>query len=65
MPSPPRRAEDALVVADLDETLLPLCTGRRWSRGRRRELYGPLIEATGRELDPRSARFSRAPVERD
>ena len=33
-------ADDALVVADLDLSLLPLSTGRRWIRGRRPELYG-------------------------
>ncbi|MDA0335750.1 MAG: nitrilase family protein [bacterium] len=51
-------AADALVVADLDLSLLDRCTGRRWIRGRRPELYGPLAEATGAELDPRAARFS-------
>lgn len=53
------KAEDRLVVADLDLDLLPLCTGRRWIRGRRPELYGLLTERLGHELDPRDARFSR------
>ena len=52
------QAADAMVVADLDLSLLPLCTGRRWLRGRRPELYRPLTEIRGSELDPRSARFS-------
>lgn len=52
------RAADDLVVANLDAQLLDRCTGRRWIRGRRPELYGLLTEPTGKELDPRSARFS-------
>lgn len=59
------KAQDRLVVADLDLGLLPLATGRRWIRGRRPELYGPLTEPLGHELDPRSARFSRDPVSRE
>lgn len=58
------RAEDAMVVADLDLDLLPLSTGRRWIRGRRPELYGLLTERRGDELDPRRARFSPDPVAR-
>jgi predicted amidohydrolase len=50
--------EDTMVIADLDLSLLDRCTGRRWIRGRRPELYGPLAEASGAELDPRAARFS-------
>jgi len=57
------KARDELVVADLDLSLIPLSTGRRWLRGRRPELYGPITEASGRELDPRSARFSEKPTE--
>lgn len=52
------RAGDALVVADLEAELLPHSTGRRWLRGRRPELYGKLVETTGREVDPRVARFT-------
>ena len=58
------KAEDRLVVADLDLDLLPLCTGRRWIRGRRPELYGLLTRPLGHELDPRAARFSREAVAR-
>lgn len=57
------RAGDDMVVADLDLGLLPLCTGRRWIRGRRPELYGLLAEHRGDELEPRQARFSPAPTE--
>lgn len=52
-------ADDAIVYADLDLSLLKLCTGRRWMRGRRPELYQDLMRKTGKELDPRSARFSK------
>lgn len=55
-------AKDAMVVADLDGALLDRCTGRRWIRGRRPELYGPLTEASGAELKPLEARFSDDPV---
>jgi len=58
------KAEDAMVVADLDLDLLPLATGRRWIRGRRPELYGILTQPLGHELDPRAARFSHDPVAR-
>ena len=57
------KAEDAMVVADLDLDLLPLCSGRRWMRGRRPELYDELTAAQGSEMDARNARFSEAPVE--
>lgn len=54
--------EDDLVVADLDLSLLPLCTGRRWIRARRPELYGPLTIPLGHEMSPREARFSDEPT---
>jgi predicted amidohydrolase len=56
------KAEDRLVVADLDLDLLPSCTGRRWIRARRPELYRVLGERLGHELDPRGARFSSTTV---
>lgn len=52
--------KDSLVIADLDLGLLDKCTGRRWIRGRRPELYGLLTEAKGDELSPHEARFSEA-----
>ncbi len=58
------KAEDRMITAELDLDLLPLCTGRRWIRGRRPELYNLLTKPLGHELDPRAARFSRAAVER-
>lgn len=59
------KAEDRTVVADLDLGLLPLCTGRRWIRGRRPELYGLLTERMGYEVGARVARFSPAPTSLD
>jgi predicted amidohydrolase len=49
--------EDDLVVADLDASLLASSSGRRWMRARRPELYGPLVERTGREEETRKVRF--------
>ncbi|AHG20740.1 acyltransferase [Chania multitudinisentens RB-25] len=53
---------DELVTADIDLSLLPFSTGRRWIRGRRPELYGILTENQGYERDARNARFSEEPV---
>lgn len=53
------RARDEMVVADLDPSLRRMCTGSRWIRSRRPELYGPLVKATGLEQDIRTVRFSR------
>jgi predicted amidohydrolase len=53
--------EDTMVVADLDLSLLELCTGRRWMKGRRPELYGKIAEATGAELNIRNVRFDDKP----
>ncbi|MCA9179606.1 MAG: nitrilase family protein [Planctomycetales bacterium] len=51
------RAGDDMVVADLDRELRPRCTGVRWIRARRPELYRSLAEPTGQEADTRSVRF--------
>ncbi len=51
-------ATDAMVVADLDPQVLHNATGRRWIKTRRPELYGPLVERTGREEDTRRVRFT-------
>ncbi len=50
-------ADDAMVVADLDASLLDHATGRRWMTTRRPELYGPLTVPTGKEKDTRAVRF--------
>jgi predicted amidohydrolase len=51
------QAADAMVVADLDASLLENATGRRWIRARRPELYGPLTVPTGQERDTRELKF--------
>jgi predicted amidohydrolase len=53
------KAGDDMVTADLDAVLLDNCTGRRWLRTRRPELYGPLTVPTGREQDIRRSRFGQ------
>ena len=53
------KAGDDMVVAELDPALFKDCTGRRWVRSRRPELYGPLAEATGTEEDTRKLRFKK------
>lgn len=52
-----RKADEDLVVADLDLSLLKQATGRRWRRSRRPELYGRLCEATGDERSTRELKF--------
>jgi len=51
------RADDDMVVADLDAEVIPTSSGRRWLSARRPELYEPLTVPTGRERDTRSVRF--------
>jgi predicted amidohydrolase len=51
------KADDDMVVADLEASLLEHSTGRRWISTRRPELYGPLTVRTGHERDTRSVRF--------
>lgn len=53
-----KEIDDDIVIANLDLDLLDMCTGRRWIRGRRPELYSKLVEKTGKELDPREAKYS-------
>lgn len=53
------RAGDDMVVADMEAALLPMCTGRRWMRVRRPELYGPLAVPTGQERTTRAVRFGK------
>ena len=48
---------DDMVVADLDLSLIPQSTGRRWLRARRPALYAPLTETRGIEQDTRAVRF--------
>jgi len=51
------KANDDMVIADLDPALRDNCTGLRWIKSRRPDLYGPLTVPTGLETDTRSARF--------
>lgn len=53
------KAKDDMVVADLDLSLREMCTGKRWMKTRRPELYGALTKATGNEEDTRTIRFRR------
>lgn len=53
------KADDDMVVADLDAGLRRNCTGARWIRTRRPELYGPLAVRTGIEQSIRASRFGR------
>jgi predicted amidohydrolase len=55
------RAEEALVVADLEAARLGMCTGSRWIRSRRPDLYKPLTVPTGSERDTRTLRFAGKP----
>ncbi|WP_342250329.1 nitrilase-related carbon-nitrogen hydrolase [Sphingomonas sp. OTU376] len=51
---------DDIVFAHLDLDLIETSSGRRWMRGRRPELYGPLTLHTGRELSARATRFGNS-----
>ncbi|HEY6092890.1 MAG TPA: nitrilase family protein [Gemmatimonadales bacterium] len=52
-----RSFADDMVVADLDASLIPTASGRRWLRARRPELYGSLARPTGQEIETRRVRF--------
>ncbi len=51
------KADDDMVIADLDFSLLKENTGQRWIKTRRPELYDELAKPTGFEEDTRSVRF--------
>lgn len=51
------KAEDKMVIADLDPQVLDKCTGTRWMATRRPDLYDSLVKFTGREQDTRAVRF--------
>ena len=42
---------------DLDASLVPTSSGRRWLRARRPDLYGSLTRPTGQEQETRRVRF--------
>lgn len=50
-------AEDKMVIADLDPKLREMCTGQRWLKTRRPELFGLLTQSTGIEEETRKIRF--------
>ena len=52
-----RSTGDAMVVADLDASLLETSSGRRWLRARRPELYESLARRLGIEQETRKVRF--------
>jgi len=51
------KAANAMVVADLDRSLLADSTGRSWIQARRPELYRGLTVRTGHERDVRRLKF--------
>jgi predicted amidohydrolase len=53
-----RKAADDMVVAQLCGSLIEHSTGRAWIQARRPDLYGMLTQATGKERDTRSLKFS-------
>jgi len=52
------KAGDDMIVADLKADTRHMCTGVRWIRSRRPELYDTIATPTGREKDIRTVRFS-------
>jgi predicted amidohydrolase len=51
------KADDTMVIADVDAGLLVEATGRKWMCARRPDLYAPLTIPTGRERDTRTMKF--------
>jgi predicted amidohydrolase len=51
------KADDVMIIADLDASLLSEATGRKWIRARRPDLYSPLSIPTGNESDTRTIKF--------
>ena len=52
------KADDDMVVADLDMSVRDQCTGQRWILTRRPGLYTMLSESTGKEKSTRNVRFA-------
>ncbi len=53
------KAADEMVVADLEAKRIHMCTGQRWIRTRRPDLYGELTVPSDREEDTRKVRFEK------
>lgn len=51
------KADDDMVVAELDGSLLDRSTGRMWIQARKPELYKPLTVPTGLERETRKIKF--------
>lgn len=51
------KADDDMVIAELDMSLRDHCTGQRWIKSRRPDLYAVISESTGKEEDVRKVRF--------
>lgn len=51
------KADDDMVIADLDGSLVAPSVGQAFLKARRPDLYRPLAERTGREEDTRSLKF--------
>jgi len=51
------KADDDMVIADLDASLLADSSGRKWIRARRPQLYTPLTVPTGLECETRKLKF--------
>lgn len=54
-----RSPDDAMVIADLDASLVATSSGRRWMKARRPELYGSLTVPTGDEEKTWRVRFGK------
>ena len=57
------KAGDDMVIADLKAETRAMCTGVRWIRSRRPDLYVDVATPTGREQDIRTVRFSKTDPE--
>ena len=53
------KAGEEVVIADLKAETRGMCTGVRWIRSRRPDLYVDVATPTGREQDIRTVRFSK------
>jgi predicted amidohydrolase len=53
------KAGEEVVIADLKAETRGMCTGVRWIRSRRPDLYMDVATPTGREQDIRTVRFSK------
>ena len=57
------KAGEEVVIADLKAETRGMCTGVRWIRSRRPDLYVDVTTPTGREQDIRTVRFSKTDPE--